>query len=92
MPRRVSIADARNHLTRLLRAVERGEAVELTRRGRPIAALVSIAEYRRLREGTPSLLDALAEFRERAGQEGMRLLEGAFDEVRDRETGREAEL
>ncbi len=45
MARRVSIADARNHLTVLVRDVERGKKVELTRRGKRVAVLMSCDEY-----------------------------------------------
>lgn len=38
--RRVSVADAKAHLSALLRAVEDGEEVSITRRGRSIARLV----------------------------------------------------
>ena len=64
MPRCVSIAQARNHLTLILQEVERGESVELTRRGTPIAAIVPISEYRRLLRQTPGFWRALTVFRE----------------------------
>lgn len=35
--RRVSVAEAKAHLSALLDAVERGEELEITRRGKPIA-------------------------------------------------------
>ncbi|MEN8149444.1 MAG: type II toxin-antitoxin system prevent-host-death family antitoxin [Planctomycetota bacterium] len=92
MPRRVSIADTRNHLTRILREVERGEVVEVTRRGQSVAALIPMSEYARLRGERPTLLQASAAFRERASSEDLRLLEGAFDDLRDREEGREVDL
>ena len=47
--RRHSIAEARNHLHELVRhAAEEGKAVELTRRGAPVAVLVRRSEYGRL--------------------------------------------
>jgi antitoxin Phd len=39
-----SIAKARNHFTSLVRAVERESATELTRRGKPVAVMLSIQE------------------------------------------------
>ena len=92
MSRRVSIADARNQLTRLLREVEQGEVVQVTRHGRPVAALIPIAEYRRLREGQPSLASAAAAFREKVGREGLKAIDGALEDLRDRGPGREVEL
>ena len=38
--RTVSVAEAKAHLSELLDAVEKGEHVEITRRGRPIADIV----------------------------------------------------
>ncbi|NJL27634.1 MAG: type II toxin-antitoxin system Phd/YefM family antitoxin [Thermoanaerobaculia bacterium] len=42
-----SLAEARSHLARLVEEVEQGTAVELTRRGKPVAMVVPIADYRR---------------------------------------------
>jgi prevent-host-death family protein len=47
-----SIAEAKNQLTRLIHQAERGDAVHITRRGRPVAVLLSEAEYARLRRAT----------------------------------------
>ena len=38
----VPVIEAKNHLSKLLAAVEKGEIVSITRRGRPVARLVSI--------------------------------------------------
>jgi prevent-host-death family protein len=54
-PRKVSIAEARDHLTVLVHDVERGKRVELTRRGKRVAMLVSCDEYDRLRAARPAL-------------------------------------
>jgi prevent-host-death family protein len=35
----VSVAEAKNRLTQLIRAVENGESVVITRKGRPVAQL-----------------------------------------------------
>ena len=43
----VNIADARNHLTRLIRAVEAGEQVVITRNGKPVAQLAPPPPERR---------------------------------------------
>ena len=58
-----SIAEARSQLPRLLREVETGHAVEITRRGKPVAVVVSAAEFERLREARPGLWDAISAFR-----------------------------
>jgi prevent-host-death family protein len=46
-----SIAQAKDHLTRLVRQAEQGEPVRITRRGKPVAVLVSAAEYQRWHAG-----------------------------------------
>lgn len=46
-----SIANAKNHLTRLIQEAERGEHVHITRRGKAVAVLLSEAEYARFRRG-----------------------------------------
>jgi len=49
----VSIAEAKNNLTKLVRAVEGGESVVITRNGKPVAQLAPLpAGRRRVRLGT----------------------------------------
>jgi len=43
----VSISDAKNRLTQLVRAVEEGESVVITRNGKPVAQLVPLPPKRR---------------------------------------------
>lgn len=39
--RSVSVAEAKAHLSEILDAVERGENIEITRRGKPVATLTA---------------------------------------------------
>ena len=48
MPKRYSIAQARANLPAIVDEVESGTAIELTRRGTPVAIVVSVDEYQRL--------------------------------------------
>ncbi len=48
MDRQVSIAQAKDRLSELVQAAERGEVVTVTRRGRPVARVLSESEYRKL--------------------------------------------
>ena len=49
----ISVAEARNRLTELIRAVENGERVVITRHGKPVAQLqAASAETRKVRFGT----------------------------------------
>lgn len=54
MEKTVSMAEAKSHLSELVgRAAYHGEQFVLARRGRPMAILLSVDEYKRLRaEGT----------------------------------------
>ncbi len=63
MSRRVSIAEARDHLTGLVHEVERGKRIELTRRGKRVAVLVSSDEFDQLSTARPALGDALRAWR-----------------------------
>jgi len=44
MRRRLSASELRQRFTELVRAVESGQLLEITRRGRPVVVLVSAAE------------------------------------------------
>ncbi len=46
-----SIAEAKNQLTRLIHQAEGGEPVHITRRGKPVAVLLSADQYTRLCQG-----------------------------------------
>lgn len=88
-----SIAQAKDQLARLVREAETGKPVELTRRGKPVAVVVSTADYARLRGDIPSFWEYLSSFREREGlEDGREDLDGVFDDVRDTGEGREVEL
>lgn len=56
----VSIADAKNRLTELLYEAEEGQPVQVTRRGQPVAVLLSEAEYARLRAAAAAAVDFAA--------------------------------
>lgn len=56
-----SIAEAKNLLGRLVHEAEEGPPVELTRRGRPVAMVVSVPEFERLsqpRRGFTAIYEA----------------------------------
>lgn len=89
MPKRYSIAAARNSLARLVHEAEAGQPVELTRRGNAVAVVVSVAEYAQLAGKAPRLIDKVAEFRATyAGED----LGEVFDDVRNRSEGRRVEI
>jgi len=87
----VSIAEAKNALTRLIYEAERGAAIHITRRGKPVAVLVSEAEYERLKAGEQKkdVWQALQEWRAQAGFDWPELTPEEVDSWRDRSPGRE---
>ena len=84
-----SIAKARDHFTSLVRTVERESAVELTRRGKPVAVMLSIQEYKRLSTRQAGFWEAYSAFRERVNLQELGIEPDTFDGLRDRSPGRE---
>ncbi len=86
-----SLAEARDQLTSIVRDVETVAAVELTRRGKPVAVILSIDEYRRLASPIGSFLLALDHFRQETDLTALDLGPEMFADVRDGTPGREPE-
>src|SRR5580693_8137499 len=56
MARRVTTAEARRDWAKVLRSAERGTPVEVMRNGQPVAAVISIEQYRSIGSaGKPSV-------------------------------------
>jgi prevent-host-death family protein len=92
MSKQYSIAQARDHLPGIVHEVEDGTAVELTRRGKPVAVILSTAEYARLRSGRKSFWDAYTEWRESVDLEDLDLGPETWENLRDRSPGRDVQL
>ncbi len=94
--KQTSIREAKSSLTRLLREVEKGRAVRLTQRGKPVAVLLSERQYKRLttaRDPDRNFLRFLRGWRREVIAKGLRFL--SHDELialRDRPPGRETTL
>ncbi len=86
MSKRYSIAEARNQLTAIVHDAEKGKPVELTRRGKPVAVLMSLAEYERLARSRPDFWSAVQDFRERTDL-GDLDVDAVFGDVADRSPG-----
>jgi prevent-host-death family protein len=92
MSKSYSVADARAHLPDILDDVEAGKEVQLTRRGRPVAVLLSPERYEALRREHSNFGDAYRAFVGRYAPEDIALEADFFDSVRDREPGRRVRL
>jgi prevent-host-death family protein len=89
---RYSIAEARSHLPHIVDQAEAGVEVELTRRGQPVAVLVSSREFERLRGKRLHFRDAYREFLERHSLREIGVDEDFAASTRDRTSGRKASL
>ena len=87
-----SVAEARQNFARLIRSAEGGKAIEITRRGEPVAVLLSAAEYLALTGERPPFIEALHRLRERLEVEDLGIGDGEFEGLRDESPGREVAL
>lgn len=92
MSQRYSIAEARSRLPRIVDEAEAGAEVELTRRGRPVAVLVSHREFERLRGKHSHFSDAYRTFLEKHSLDEIGIERDFAASTRDRTTGRKASL
>lgn len=92
MDKKYSIAEAKNRLTKLVHSAEQGTPVELTRHGKSVAVLVSLADYRRLAGGRRDFWQACEAFREREQVAKLAIDPALFEDARDNSPGREVEL
>jgi len=82
MRKKYSIAEARRNLAAIVHELDQSTAVELTRRGIPVAVLVSLNEYKRLNENGKDFWDAYSEFRKSTDLRTLRL-DSALEGLRD---------
>jgi len=92
MSQRYSIAEARSRLPSIVDQAEAGVEVELTRRGQPVAVLVSRREFERLRGKRLHFGDAYREFLKRYSLREIGVDEDFAASMRDRTTGRKVSL
>ena len=88
MSNRYSIAEARDSLAKLVHDAEKGVAVELTRRGKPVAILVSLNEYEKLQKRSMSFWEAFEQFRTEVDLKSIGIEPSTFEGLRDRTRGR----
>lgn len=92
MAQSYAIAEARANLPTLIDEVEAGAAVELTRRGKVIAVMISIEEYERLRAPRVSFQEAYQQFLKKHSPAQTGLDPGFANKLRDRSPGRKVPL
>ncbi len=89
MQLKFSIAEAKNKLPSIIHSVEDGPPVKLTRRGQPVAVLLSIHDYERFKGKKGDFWSALTAFRQVAQKEKVEISDSDFKDLRDASTGRE---
>jgi prevent-host-death family protein len=92
MSRKYSIADARSNLPAIVDQAEAGAEIELTRRGKPVAVVISLRELERLRGERVRFVDAYKSFLKQHSLKAIGLDRNFFESLRSRETGRKVSL
>lgn len=86
-----SVAEAKDQLPRLVHVAEAGAVVEITRRGRAVAALRSTDAYERLTTRPVSLWLGIRWLQAQYGT-SLAVGDDPFADARDPSTGRDVEL
>ncbi len=92
MQDQISIAEAKNKLPMIIHYVEKGPNIQLTRRGKPVAVLLSIREYERLSQKSTDFREALLRFREGMNMDDTDITDADFENLRDTDSGRKVEF
>lgn len=92
MSRQYSIAEARRNLPTVVNQAEAGAEVELTRRGKAVAVVISVAEYERLKAKRARFGEAFAVFRESFPERSDGIGPEHFKGLREPSEGREVDL
>jgi len=88
MKHQYSISDAKNQLPSIIHGVEAGESAQLTRYGKPVAVLLSLKKYNALKQKNKNFWISLTSFRNSINQNTQEI-EGVFDNLRDKSTGKD---
>jgi prevent-host-death family protein len=89
---KVSVAEARQNFARLIKRAQQGKAIEITRRGEPVAVLISASEYSAITGQRSSFIDAMSPVRERLRVADLGIGDAEFEGLREESPGREISL
>jgi prevent-host-death family protein len=92
MVKRYSIAEARSNLPSIVDQAEAGGQIELTRRGKPVAVVLSLRELERLRGERVPFGQAYRRFLKTYSPREIGIEEDFLGSVRDRDPGRKVVL
>jgi len=87
--RSYSVAEARAALPKVINDAKRGKVIEITRRGKPEAVVISLEEYQRLRSNParPTFMDRYREWRENVEPGELDFEPDFFENLRDKSPG-----
>ncbi len=89
---KVSVAEARQHFARLIKRAQQGKTIEITRRGEPVAVLLSATKYSAITGEPSSFIDAMRQVRERLEVDELEIGDEEFEGLREQSPGREISL
>ena len=92
MPHRYSIAEARTSLPTIVDQAEAGLTVELTRRGKPVAVVISLREFERSRSVRARFGEVYRDFLDTHALKDIGLEPDFATSLRDKELGRKVSL
>ena len=92
MPKKYSIAEARSNLPKIVDQAEAGAEVELTRRGKPVAVIISHRQLERLRSERPRFADVCKAFLRKHSLTDVRVEDDFFQAARKKDIGRKVSL
>ncbi|MDD4930272.1 MAG: type II toxin-antitoxin system Phd/YefM family antitoxin [Gallionella sp.] len=84
-----TIAQAKNHLPKLIHAAEAGDDIRISRHGKLVAVLISAERYQQRFNAGKGVFQAIMQWREK--QPGLELSDDEVDSWRDRSAAREFE-
>lgn len=87
-----SVGSARANLPAILDDVEAGRVIHVTRRGQPVAVIMSPDQYATLERRQSTFAEACAEFRQRFDVQDLGLDREFFEALRDPRPGRKVRL
>ena len=93
MSKRYSIASVRDHLASIVHDLEFVDSVEITRRGEPVAILLSKSRYDRLTASKSGFWEAYTAFTKEVNLVDLNIDPAeVFGDIRDQISGREIKL
>jgi len=84
-----SIAETRNRFAEIVHDLKHTPQVKVTRRGRPVAILISVEEFEMLRGGNITFTSAYEAFRNTYDLSSAEIEPEVFENLRDPSLGRE---